>query len=1021
MATKRQRKNLLDSVNVNGVIQDEPGMIKRAVVRHFKLLFNEEWKNRPKLSGFFASINSTDSAELLEAEFLEDEIWEAIKGCDGNKAPGPDGFNLQCIQKCWNIMKGEFVQLMKEFHANGKLAKGINSSFITLIPKKENPVGLGDYRPISLISSIYKIVAKILSKRLRRVMPKIISEVQTAFLRGRHIIDGVLIANEVVDLWKRSKKKGLILKLDFEKAYDSVNWEFLYSMMKNFGFGEKWVGWIKTCISTARISVLVNGSPTSEFSPMKGLRQGDPLSPFLFNIVAEGLNILLERAKEVGLIRGVSAGPTELKITHLQFADDTIIFCEAEWEEVVAVKRILRCFEVMSGLKINFHKSKVCGVGVQDDIVQVFAKKLNCLSQKLPMSYLGLPLGTNPRRKAAWKPVIDKFKSKLASWKRRYLSFAGRLTLIKSVLSSLPVYFLSIFKLPVGIAKVLHKIQANFLWGGSETRRKLHLISWKEICVNKNKGGLGVRNLGQVNECLLVKWWWRYGNEEAALWKKVICSKYGGVGGRWCPLFISSVGLSYTWRGITSVAEGNIALREFFWQNFRLVVGNGRRIHFWFDKWCHNQNLSVSFPRLFALSVEKDGKLVDFVHRRVSDSDWNLVFRRPLLAWEEEEVQKLNDFLQNAPRINEEMVDSCSWVAHPSEEFTVASVWKWMEASQGVDIAVTRCIWINLAPPKAQFLSWLAWRGRVKCYELLQKVGVLSPNASSLCVFCKSEVETVNHVFIHCHFTWKLWANLVNWWNYKWVSPGSVEGLLLSWPEIKMKKKMLTVWKTLPVAVMWSVWRSRNDCVFNKLHFDMDMEPENDCAWKPKHGMTFDSEQSVYDFHNTYGGRIEFSIRRDFCRKNKFTNQLICRFLVCNKEGFRKVDKRDPLAKNTRAETRTGCEARLYVKLDEGTGRFVVTDFKEKHNHDLVSPECAHMLPSQRKISTTQAIELDLAAQSDLRLGQSIELMGKEAGGRQCLGFTKLDQKNYLRTKRQQSLAYGEVGNVLQYFKEKSL
>ncbi|KAF5934424.1 hypothetical protein HYC85_030595 [Camellia sinensis] len=106
MATKRQRKNLLDSVNVNGVIQDEPGMIKRAVVRHFKLLFNEEWKNRPKLSGFFASINSTDSAELLEAEFLEDEIWEAIKGCDGNKAPGPDGFNLQCIQKCWNIMKG---------------------------------------------------------------------------------------------------------------------------------------------------------------------------------------------------------------------------------------------------------------------------------------------------------------------------------------------------------------------------------------------------------------------------------------------------------------------------------------------------------------------------------------------------------------------------------------------------------------------------------------------------------------------------------------------------------------------------------------------------------------------------------------------------------------------------------------------------------------------------------------------------------------------------------------------------
>ncbi|XP_028102733.1 protein FAR1-RELATED SEQUENCE 5-like [Camellia sinensis] len=172
------------------------------------------------------------------------------------------------------------------------------------------------------------------------------------------------------------------------------------------------------------------------------------------------------------------------------------------------------------------------------------------------------------------------------------------------------------------------------------------------------------------------------------------------------------------------------------------------------------------------------------------------------------------------------------------------------------------------------------------------------------------------------------------------------------------------------------------------------MEPENDCAWKLKQGMTFDYEQCVYDFYNIYGGRMGFSIRRDFCRKNKITNQLSCRLLVCNKEGFQK---------------------------DEGTGKYVVTDFKEKHNHDLVSPECAHMLPSQRKISTTQAIELDLAAQSGLRLGQSFDLMGREAGGRQCLGFTKLDQKNYLRTKRQQSLAYGEVGNVLQYFKEKSM
>ncbi|CAL5440634.1 unnamed protein product [Camellia sinensis] len=244
----------------------------------------------------------------------------------------------------------------------------------------------------------------------------------------------------------------------------------------------------------------------------------------------------------------------------------------------------------------------------------------------------------------------------------------------------------------------------------------------------------------------------------------------------------------------------------------------------WTKRWTHapmgcNHSPSPS-QQLCPAPVEKDGKLADFFNRKVSASDWNLVFRRPLLAWEEEEVQKLNDFLRNAPSLQEGVVDSCSWLAHPSEEFTVASLWMWMEARQGVDLTVTRCIWNNLAPPKVQFLSWLAWKGRIKCSEFLQRIGVLSPNTSALCVFCRAELETVNHVFLHCPFIWKLWANLVNWWNYKWVSPGTVEGLLLSWAGIRMKKKMLAVWKTIPLAVLWSVWRSRNDCLFNKVQLE---------------------------------------------------------------------------------------------------------------------------------------------------------------------------------------------------------
>ncbi|XP_028054803.1 protein FAR1-RELATED SEQUENCE 5-like [Camellia sinensis] len=204
-----------------------------------------------------------------------------------------------------------------------------------------------------------------------------------------------------------------------------------------------------------------------------------------------------------------------------------------------------------------------------------------------------------------------------------------------------------------------------------------------------------------------------------------------------------------------------------------------------------------------------------------------------------------------------------------------------------------------------------------------------------------------------------------------------------------------------------------------KLCFDMDMEADNDCGWKPKEGMTFDSEEGVYDFYNAYGARMGFSIRREYCKKNKVTNQIISRNLVCNKEGFRKVDKRDPLTKNPKAETRIGCEARLFVKLDVSTEKFVVIDFKEKHNHQFVSLDCAHMLPSQRKISPTQAIELDLASQSGLRLGQSFELMGREASGRQSLGFLKLDNEeqimNMFWADAQMIMDYAQFGDVVTF------
>lgn len=178
---------------------------------------------------------------------------------------------------------------MGEFYENGSLPRGSNASFIVLIPKKDKPVSLKDYRPISLIGCIYKIIAKILAKRLAKVLPSVISECQSAFLGHRQILDGVLIANEIIHQAKKNKGSCFIFKVDFERA-------FLDYMMERLGFCVKWRNWISTCLKSASASVLVNGSPTEEFTVTRGLRQGDPLSPFLYLIVAQGLSGTVSKA-----------------------------------------------------------------------------------------------------------------------------------------------------------------------------------------------------------------------------------------------------------------------------------------------------------------------------------------------------------------------------------------------------------------------------------------------------------------------------------------------------------------------------------------------------------------------------------------------------------------------------------------------------------------------------------------------------------------------------------------------------
>lgn len=187
------------------------------------------------------------------------------------------------LKTCWDVVQNDLLEMMREFYLSGKLDRSINSSFIALIPKNKNPVEISEFRLICLVSSLYKIVAKTLSRRLRKVIGGVVSDTQSAFISGRQIFDGILIANEVIHLIKKKVVGGsLTFKLDFSKAYDCVRWDFLELVLLKMGFGVRWTGWTLECVSTARAVVLINGSVSDEFSFYRGLRQGDPLSPFVF-------------------------------------------------------------------------------------------------------------------------------------------------------------------------------------------------------------------------------------------------------------------------------------------------------------------------------------------------------------------------------------------------------------------------------------------------------------------------------------------------------------------------------------------------------------------------------------------------------------------------------------------------------------------------------------------------------------------------------------------------------------------
>ena len=269
--------------------------------------------------------------EELMKPFAAEEVHSALFMMGPNKAPGPDGFTAGFFQYHWHLLGPSITRAVLNFLNGGELPSEVNMTTIVLIPKIKNPQEMKNFRPISLCNVIYKICSKILANRLRCFLDEIISEEQSAFVPGRLITDNMLIAYECTHYLKRKKGKlsACAVKLDMAKAYDRFEWVYLQRMMLRLGFHEVFVSLVMRCVTSVSLSVRVNGVLTEPFRPTRGIRQGDPISPYLFLLCAEGLSSLLKSRGPVYLSRGVRVGIHAPWISHLLFADDCIVFSEA--------------------------------------------------------------------------------------------------------------------------------------------------------------------------------------------------------------------------------------------------------------------------------------------------------------------------------------------------------------------------------------------------------------------------------------------------------------------------------------------------------------------------------------------------------------------------------------------------------------------------------------------------------------------------------------------------------------------
>jgi hypothetical protein len=395
-ANLRRRKNNIEAIkDSQGQMQFELSNIEQVFIDHFRTLFTKQDTNNIVETVSVVKNKITDDMyQILNKNFTREEVGQAVRDMKAMAAPGPDGLPALFYHNYWDIIGEDITNMALDILNNNGDPSSLNSTYICLIPKITNPSTPSDFRPIALCNVSLKIITKTLANRIKLILPTLISPNQSAFIQGRLITDNTLIASDIFNyLAHTNRKKGFIgIKTDMAKAYDRMEWSFIEATLTSMGFPMPMIHAIMKCVSTVAFFILINGLPSNSFFPQRGLRQGDPLSPYPFIICADVLSGLISKAQDNHLIHGIKIAPGAPEISHLLFADDSLLFCRATTSEASTIANIIHTYQGASVQLVNFTKSEmIFSKGTTPDTKQ-------CIANILPMQindhfskYLGMP------------------------------------------------------------------------------------------------------------------------------------------------------------------------------------------------------------------------------------------------------------------------------------------------------------------------------------------------------------------------------------------------------------------------------------------------------------------------------------------------------------------------------------------------------------------------------------------------------------------------------------------------------